>query len=590
MQSLSYLLVIDMKERVTLLRQFMKNHGVDACIIPTSDPHLSEYTCECYKLREWFSGFTGSAGTLVVTKAKSGLWTDGRYYIQAENELKGTGITLFRASEKETISIEDFLLENLSKGELVGLDGRLFSKNYLDKIKAKLLEKEIIIKPRFDASVLWEDKPSLPMGKAFSLSEAYAGESVESKIKRLRKLMEENSADIYVTAMADSIMWLLNIRGCDVSYTPVMLSYLFVSKEDVFLFAHKEKTTDLDNECFEIKDYDEFYDFLSKLDKEKVLAADFSETNYEIINSANCKIKNNSDYIQNMKAVKNVTELSNIKKAYIKENIALIKSFYEIYSSLGNIDECDVQDIIERKRTQSEGYLYPSFCTVAAFGANAAMMHYSPQKDSCAKIETDSMLLIDTGGQYLEGTTDTTRTLIIGNIPREVKKLYTLVLKGNIALSNAVFPKGSLGRDVDILARGPLWSVGKDYRCGTGHGVGYLLCVHEGPQRISPKSDTELKVGMTVTNEPGVYEENQFGIRIENHLAVVNIENTQYGQFLGFDVLNFCPIGTDGLLTELLTNEEKKWLNDYNEKCQMLYREHLTMEEYQWLTDYTKKI
>ena len=579
-----------MNNKLTLLREFMTKNGVDACVIPTSDPHLSEYTCDCYKLREWFSGFTGSAGTLVVTKSLSGLWTDGRYYIQAEKELRGTGIELFRASEKETISIEEFLLENLEKGQNVGVDGRLFSKNYLDKIKIKLLEKEIVVKTRFDASVLWENRPPMPMGKAFSLKEKYAGESAKSKISRLRKLMEEERADYYVSAMTDSVMWLLNIRGSDVAYTPVMLSYLFVSKENVILFAQKEKTSDISASCFEIREYGEFYVFLKNLDKEKSLVVDFSETNYEIINSATCKIKNHSDFIQSMKAIKNETELSNIKKAYIKENIALIKSFYEIYSSVGTIDECDVQDVIERKRIQGDGYLYPSFCTVAAFGENAAIVHYSPQKSKCAKIENNAMLLIDTGGQYLEGTTDTTRTLILGDISCEVKKLYTSVLKGNIALSRAIFPKGSTGKSIDILAREPLWKMGKNYRHGTGHGVGYLLCVHEGPHSISPASDVELKCGMTVTDEPGIYEENEFGVRIENHLSVVKKYNGEYGEFLGFEVLNFCPIGTNGILTELLTEDEKKWLNDYNEKCQKLYKEHLTVEEYQWLVNYTKKI
>ncbi len=583
-----------MYERIEKLRNYMISKEIAACIIPTSDPHLSEYTSDFYKFREWLSGFTGSAGTLVVTKYKAGLWTDGRYYIQAEKELEGSGITLFRASEKETPKITDFISENVEKGTFVGVDGRLFSKNALDKIKVELVKNEIILKPKFYASVIWKEKDQMPMGKAFLLEEKYSGERVLSKIKRLRERLCENEVDYYVTAATDSVMWLLNIRGCDVLHTPVMLSYLFVSNDKVILFANKEKVSDVSDALhknnIKIYDYDKFYEFLASLDKEKKLALDFDETNYEIVNCASCSVINKTDFIKEMKSVKNNTEIENIKKAYVKENIALIKSFFEIYSFKTRLSECDVADIIEKHRKAQDGYLYPSFETIAAYGKNAAMMHYSPQKGSCAIINKEEMLLIDTGGQYLEGTTDTTRTLVFDEMDSEVKKLYTLVLKGNIALSMAVFMEGTTGRELDILAREPLWEIGKDYRCSTGHGVGYLLCVHEGPHRISPSSGIALKPNMTVTDEPGVYEENQFGIRIENHLCVTEKYSTDYGKFLGFEVLNFCPIGTNALDVGLLSEKEKNFVNEYNQKCLQLYKKYLTMEEYEWLINYAKKI
>ncbi|MEE0867328.1 MAG: M24 family metallopeptidase, partial [Clostridia bacterium] len=295
------------------------------------------------------------------------------------------------------------------------------------------------------------------------------------------------------------------------------------------------------------------------------------------------------DIVEELKAVKNETELKNIKNAYIKENTALIKSFYEIYNS-DNITEFDVVQIIEKHRKALEGYIYPSFQTIAAYGANGAMMHYAPSENNCAKIKKEGMLLIDTGGQYWEGTTDTTRTLIMGEITREEAHNYTLVLKANLALSGAVFKKGLAGRDVDILPRSVLYKEGLDYRCGTGHGVGYLLCVHEGPQRISPLCNTPLAEGMTVTDEPGVYTEGRYGIRIENHLAVKHVMKTEYGDFLGFDVLNYCPIGTKGLEKEILSEKEIEIINEYNDKCIEIVGQYLTKEELQWLKIYTTHI
>ena len=578
--------------KIDILRQHMKKHSISAVVIPTADIHLSEYIPDCYKLREYISGFTGSAGTLVVTMEKAGLWTDGRYYIQAEKELSGSGIALFKASEKETVKIHGFIKEELSQNDTVGLDGRLFSKKYLDDFIGKI--GEISVNTDYDASEIWKEKPVAPREKTFVLNEKYAGESVESKIKRVRKEMKKESFTHYVCAMPECVMWLLNIRGNDIKNTPVALSYLVMTTKNTTLYIDSEKLTTevadyLEKNNIQVADYERIYEDIEKAGDNSFAAADFSLANYTLIEKIPCAKKNIKDFIYYLKTVKNNTEIENIKNAYIKENVALTKAFYEIYQG-ENLDECDVVEIIEKHRRKSGTYIEPSFDTIAAFGANAAMMHYSPEKGKCAKIEKDALLLIDTGAQYLEGTTDTTRTLALGNISDEESEMLTLVLKGNISLSNAVFPEGTAFNNIDPLARTPIWKKGLDYRCGTGHGVGYLLGVHEGPARISPACADKIEVNMAVTNEPGVYMEGRYGIRIENHICVREHSKSEYGKFLCFEVLNYCPIGTAAIKKELLSKDEAEWINSYNEKARELIEKHLSDREKEWLGAYTKAI
>ncbi len=577
--------------KLNFLRQHMRKHDISAVVIPTADMHLSEYISDHYKLREYLSGFTGSAGTLVVTMDKAGLWTDGRYYIQAEKELYG-GITLYRASEKECVKIHEFLKNELSEKATVGLDGRLFSKKYLDEFIVKM--GNISVKTDYDASEIWAERPDEPCEKTFVLDEKYAGESVESKITRVRAEMEKSSFTHYICAAPECIMWLLNIRGNDVKNTPVALSHLIMTGKSIVLYIDSKKLTSevtahLENHNIQVADYDSVYEDIRKIGKENFAAIDFSLSNYALAEKLSCAKKNIKDFIYYLKTVKNDTEIENIKTAYIKENVALTKAFYEIYHTEG-LDECDVVEIIEKYRQKNSSYIEPSFDTIAAFGENAAMMHYSPEKGKCAQIGSNGLLLIDTGSQYLEGTTDTTRTLAIGNITSEEKEMLTRVVKGNINLTTAVFPEGTTFSNIDALARKPLWKKALDYRCSTGHGVGYLLGVHEGPARISSACNEKILPNMTVTNEPGVYIEGEFGIRIENHIRVMEYTTTEYGKFLCFEVMNYCPIGTDSLYKELLTKSEIKWINSYNEKCRKLINPYLTKEEEQWLTAYTKAI
>ena len=578
--------------KLKTLRQYMKNHNLSAVVISTADMHLSEYISEHYKLREYISGFTGSAGTLVVTKADAGLWTDGRYYIQAEHELSGSGITLYRASEKETMKIHEFLKDNLSENDIIGLDGRLFSKKYLDSFISTL--GNIKVNTECDIAMIWENRPPEPMEKAFLLEEKYSGEGISSKITRVRAIMQKNSFTHYIVSAPECVMWLLNIRGNDVKDTPVVLSYLMLTGKKVTLYVHGEKlpkevSSYLSEHNIEVADYEKIYEDVQNLGENDYAAVDFSLTNYSLVNKIASPKKDFKDIIYNLKCIKNSVEIENLKKTYVKENIALTKAFYEIYNS-DNIDECRACEIIEKYRRGNEGYISPSFDTIAAYGANAAMMHYSPEKGKCSTIEKKGMLLIDTGGQYFGGTTDTTRTLVMGELSEEEKESVTLVLKSHIAMALAVFPDGTKCSDIDALARMPLWKKGLDYRCSTGHGVGYMLGVHEGPQRLSTACNEKLIPMMTLTDEPGMYMENMYGIRIENHLCVRKAFKTGYGQFLEFEVLNYCPVGTEGFFPRLLTEEEKKWLNDYNEKCREIISPYLSKEEREWLILYTKAI
>ena len=577
--------------KLNILRQHMKEHDISAVVIPTADMHLSEYISDYYKLREYLSGFTGSAGTLVVTMDKAGLWTDGRYYIQAEKELYD-GITLFRASEKDCVKIHEFLKAEIPPKASVGLDGRLFSKKYLDEFIVKM--GDISVKPDYDAAEIWELRPDEPLEKAFVLDEKYAGESADDKIAKIREKMDKEGFSHYLTAMPECVMWLLNIRGNDVKNTPVMLSYLLVTQKRVILYAENKKITPevatyLKAHNIEVADYGKIYADIQNLSEDSYVATDFSLTNYALVNNISCAKKNIKDFIYQIKCIKSGIETENIKEAYIKENISLTKAMYEIYHTEG-LDECDVVDIIEKHRSKCKEYFSPSFDTIAAFGENAAMMHYSPEKGKCAKIEGSGLLLIDTGSQYYMGTTDTTRTLAIGSISQEEKEMLTLVLKANINLATAVFPEGTTFSAIDALARGVIWGKGLDYRCSTGHGVGYMLSVHEGPPRISQQCADIIRPYMTVTNEPGVYMEGRYGIRIENHMCVKEHSLSEYGRFLCFDILNYCPIGTADLETSLLTKEECRWINSYNERCAELLTAHLTKEEEKWLKAYTKAV
>lgn len=585
-------------EKVALLRCEMDKNNLKGYIVPTGDPHISEYVADHYRFRHWISGFTGSAGTFALTDKKSGLWTDGRYYIQAEGQLAGSEIELYRAYEPGVISYVQFFCQELEEGDRVGIDGKLFSKSAVENMQKKFSEEGIELVVDCDLAYIWQERPDLPYTKLFVLDEKYAGESAISKIERLREKFTQAKATAFATNTLDSIMWLYNVRANDVHCCPFAMSYALVTKSEAIFYVADAQMTDtvkayLDKNNVTVKPYDEIYSDLAALGEGEKLALKGNATNYMLYKSAGCKVCETADFIENMKSVKNETENSNLKNAYVKDCVALVKAFYKIYNAeSGSMNEKDVCDLLLEERGKMEGNLGASFDTIAAYRGNAAMMHYSPDENNSAVIEKSGMLLIDSGGQYYDGTTDITRTLVLGEITDEEKKAYTLTLKGNIALCSAVFMKGTTGSCLDILARQYLWNEGIDYKCGTGHGVGFLLNVHEGPQGFGPRMryTYPLEVGMNVTVEPGVYVEGKYGIRIENDVVVKEKFTTADGEFFEFDMLSYCPIDTRAIDKSLMTDKEIAWLNEFHGKVYEKLSPYLTDEEKAWLKDETKAI
>ncbi len=584
-------------EKVALLRREMEKKDLKGCIVPTGDPHISEYLADFYRFRHYMTGFTGSAGTFALTMEKSGLWTDGRYYIQAEGQLAGSEIELYRAYEPNVISYVDFFCENLDEGDNVGIDGKLFSKNALEGMKKKFSAKGIELLVECDFSYIWENRPNLPYTKLFLLDECFAGESAEGKIARLREKLAEAKVFAYATGVLDNVMWLFNVRGMDIHCCPFAMSYALVTEDEAIFYVSDKQMTDdvrayLEKNNVTVKPYEAIYDDLAAIDKDKKVAMSAKNTNYVLYNAAKNTV-DSTDYIENMKAVKNEVENKNLKNAYIKDCTALVKAFYRIYTApSGSLREKDVCDMLLEERGKMEGNLGASFDTIAAYRANAAMMHYSPDENDSAVIEKSGMLLIDSGGQYYDGTTDITRTLVLGDITDEEKKAYTLTLKGNIAICSQSFMKGTTGSCMDILARQYLWNEGIDYKCGTGHGVGFLLNVHEGPQGFGPRMryNYPLEVGMNVTVEPGVYVEGGYGIRIENDVVVVKKCENGDGEFYEFDMLSYCPIDTRAIDKSLMTDKEIAWLNNFHAKVYEKLSPYLTEEEALWLKNETRPI
>lgn len=585
-------------EKIALLRCEMDKNGLKGYIVPTGDPHISEYVADYYHFRHWISGFTGSAGTFALTDKKSGLWTDGRYYIQAEKELMGSECVLYKAYEPNVISYVTFFCEELEEGDKVGIDSKLFGKSAVVNMQKEFKRHGIELVTNCDLSYIWEDRPSLPYTKLFVLDEKYSGESAKSKIARLREKMKKEGADCFVTGTLDSVMWLYNVRANDVHCCPFALSYALITENEAYFYvSHKQLTEEvkkyLDKNGVTVKEYNDVYQDVAEVDEKRTLAMKASATNYMLYSAAKCKIRETCDFAENMKAVKNEVENENLKNAYVKDCVALVKAFYKIYTAQeGTMTEWDVCELLLEERARMEGNLGASFDTIAAYRANAAMMHYSPDEKNSSVLYKKGMLLIDSGGQYYDGTTDITRTLVLGEISDEEKKAYTLTLKGNIALCSAMFLKGATGSCLDILARQYLWNEGIDYKCGTGHGVGFLLNVHEGPQGFGPRGryTYPLELGMNLTVEPGVYKEGRYGIRIENDVIVVKKTETDDGEFYGFDMLSYCPIDTRAIDVTLLTDKEIQWLNNFHRKVYNTLLPYLTVREATWLKEETKAI
>ena len=591
------------KERLAKLRELMKREGYTAYVIPTNDFHLSEYTGDYFKERKFMSGFTGSAGTLVVTEDEAGLWTDGRYYIQAERQLEGSTITLFKQGMKDVPLPEEYLAKKMGEGDVVGFDGRVIPAKWgmdletcLEKKGAKLCGTKNLI------DEIWTDRPAMPKDKLFILEEKYAGETMAQKVLRVREKMAEAGVGVHILTSLDDIAWLYNLRGSDIANTPVFMAYTMISSESVLLFIDSDKLTAetrnyLKENHVEVMPYNAIYEWLTWVDKDETVLLDLNKVNYAIVKGLLAKIENQPNPTTLFKAVKNDTEIKNLFTAHIKDGVAVTKFMYWLKTNIGKteITEISASDYLENCR-RAQGCIDLSFPTISAYNANAAMMHYSATPESNAVLKPEGLLLVDSGGQYYEGTTDITRTMALGSVSDEWKTHYTAVLRGMLNLQNARFLYGCTGLNLDILARGPMWDMDIDYQCGTGHGVGYLLSVHEGPNgfrwRVVPERNDSavLAAGMITTDEPGVYIAGSHGIRIENELVCRKGEANEYGQFMYFEPLTFAPIDLDAIDVNQLTAVDKKRLNAYHKLVFDTVSPYLTEEEAAWLKKYTAEV
>ena len=591
-------------ERVEALRKLMAEKGIDAYVVPTADFHQSEYVGEHFKARQFITGFTGSYGTAVITRDDAGLWTDGRYFFQATNEMAGSGIRLMKMFVGDTPSVTEFLADAVPEGGTVGFDGRVLAMGEGQEFEEVLSAKNIKIDYSEDLiDQIWEDRPPLSEKPAFFLEEKYSGESTESKLKRVREKMKESGADVHIIASLDDTCWLLNVRGDDIDFFPLMLSYSIVTMDSMELYVDERKLDDqiraeLAKNNVHIHHYNDIYEDIKKLDTSLTAMIDPMKMNYALYKNIPCKIVEAANPTILMKAMKNPVELENIKEAHIKDGIAITKFMYWVKTRYDKekITELSSVDKLTSLRAEQEGYIRDSFEPLCAFADHAAMMHYSPSEESDVQLKEGAFFLNDTGGGYYQGSTDITRTFVLGSVDQEMKKYFTAVVRAMMRLSRAKFLYGCYGYNLDILARGPIWDLDLDFQCGTGHGVGYLGNVHEPPTGFrwyivpSKNEHHQLEEGMVITDEPGIYEDGKFGIRIENEFIVRKGVQNKYGQFMHFETITFAPIDLDGIDPEEMSKDEREWLNNYHKDVYEKIGPHLTDEEREWLKEYTRAI
>ncbi|MBR6667005.1 MAG: aminopeptidase P family protein [Clostridia bacterium] len=591
-----------MRQQLVDLRAVMEKHGVDYCLVPSNDFHGSEYLSSHFKARKWVSGFTGSAGTLLVGKEWAGLWTDGRYFLQAADQLAGTGIDLQKMGEPGVPTLNGYLEQHLQKGQVLAFDGRVVSTRQADGLRELADKCGASIACENDlVGEIWTDRPALSAEPAFELAADVVGKSRAEKLMDLRAALAKEGADAVVIASLMDVCWLMNLRGADVACTPVMLSFAAVTADEAVLFVNPAVLSDeirrnLENDGVTIRNYEDVYDFVRNLaDGCKVMM------NLNVVNSKleacvpqGVKIIDKVSPTNLPKACKNEKEVDNFRIAHIKDGAAVTKFMRWVKTNVGKIpmDEISVAEKLEEFRKEQPGYICPSFEPIMGYGAHGAIVHYSATKESCAKLEAKSFLLSDTGAHFIEGSTDITRTYALGELTDDEKRFYTLVLKGNLQLGNAQWKAGCTGANLDYLAREPLWRLEADYNHGTGHGVGYILSVHEGPQSIhwGRANTTPLEVGMITSNEPGFYLEGAFGVRLENLTAVKEVTTNGYGRFLRFETLTMVPFDLDAIIPELLGEECRGILNAYHAKVRKTLAPYMTAEENVWLADATRAI
>ena len=588
------------KERIHALRMTFRPNNIKAFIIPSTDPHLSEYVAPYWMSREWISGFTGSAGTAVILMDKAGLWTDSRYFLQAEKELEGSGITLYKEMLPETPSITKFLCQNLKPGESVSIDGKMFSVQQVEQMKEDLAPYQLQVNLFGDPlKNIWKDRPSMPDAPAFIYDVKYAGKSCGEKVAAIRTELKEKGIFALFLSSLDEIAWTLNLRGSDVHCNPVIVSYLLVTQDEVVYFISPEKITQEVNEYLQeqqvsLRKYDEAESFLNSFTGENILI-DPKKTNYAIYSAINpaCKVVRGESPVTLLKAIRNEQEIAGIHHAMQRDGVALVKFLKWLEASVlsGKETELSVDRKLHEFRAAQPLYMGESFDTIAGYKEHGAIVHYSATEESDVTLQSKGFLLLDSGAQYLDGTTDITRTIALGELTEEEKTDYPLILKGHIALAMAKFPAGTRGAQLDVLARMPIWSHGMNFLHGTGHGVGHFLSVHEGPQSIRMNENPiVLQPGMVTSNEPGVYKAGSHGIRTENLTLVCKDKEGMFGEYFKFETITLCPICKKGIIKEMLTAEEVKWFNDYHQTVYKKLSPSLNEEEKKWLLEATKAI
>lgn len=589
--------------RLAALRKAMKEAGIDYYMIPTADFHNSEYVNDYFKVREFFCNFSGSNGTLLVWQEGAGLWTDGRYFIQAERELAGTTVELFRMREEGVPTITEFLQKNMQKNQTLGFDGRVIPAHTGKEYEKKLADKQISIAYAKDlAEGIWTDRPAFPAGDITVLDEETAGRSFEEKRAQVMEKLEKEGADAFFLTKLDDLMWLFNIRGCDVECNPVAMSYAYLTGERSVLFLQRkvlneEVSAYLEKKGIEAEDYENVVEYLKGLPTQGKVLVDKRHCSYCLYKTLGERqtLVEKKNPTELLKAVKNQVELANMEKLYLKDSVALTKFIYWLKKNIGKreITEITAADKLEELRREIPECIGLSFPTIGGYKANAAMMHYAATPESAAVLKPEGLFLVDSGGQYLGATTDVTRTIVLGPVSDEIKMHYTVVAAGMLQMTNARWLHGCTGRNLDILARQPIWNMGLDYKCGTGHGVGYILNVHEGPQSlrwqyVEDTPETVIEEGMDVTNEPGIYVEGSHGIRIENVMVAKNDVKNEYGQFMHFDTLTWVPIDMEAIDEKYMTEVQRAWLYKYQREVYEKLSPYLEDEEKAWLLRETR--
>lgn len=592
-------------ERIASLRALMRERGLDAYLIPTSDFHQSEYVDGYFKCRQFMTGFTGSAGTAVITMEEAGLWTDGRYFVQAARQLEGSGVRLFKMGESGVPAVEEYLAENIPTGGRLGFDGRVVSEKFGEELQNKLKEKNVTFSYKDDlVGMLWKDRPELPKEPVFILDMKYAGKSVQEKLTDLRRTMKEKHAAIHILTSLEDIIWLLNIRGNDVPCTPVVLSYAIITMKDVRLFINEQTLNEevssyLTENGVIVNSYETIYDAVQTFKSEKVML-EKGMVNYSL-----CHLLDDSMELLDVmnptsvaKAIKNPVEIENMKIAHIRDGVAMVKYLCWLKKNVGklDLDEITASDHLQALREEQEGNLGLSFDTISAYADNAAMCHYSAVKETCKKLQPKGLYLVDSGGQYLQGTTDITRTVMLGPITEQERTCFTLVACSMLRLLAVRFLHGCRGYNIDYAARELLWRHGMDFNHGTGHGVGYLSSVHERPNgvrwRLVPErlDSAVFEAGMITSDEPGIYIEGKFGVRTENLMLCVNSEKNEFGQFMEFENLTWVPIDIDALDISIMEQRDIELLNEYHRGVYEKISPYLEGEEKEWLKNATRQI